>query len=363
MATTDRPSGTATGASDIAATCAEAGFLHLVVRADGDALAAAGILVAACDRQGTPFHVRVARTEAAAETQLAGADDAATTLALGLASADPVSLTAYHAAADLGTSPDPMLAIAGAVAGGTVTSTIDDRLLGKAGLDRRPGIAAPVDGHADGLAFTTYAHAPFSGDPEAAAEPLEDLDEANGRSVASLLAMASVGPDDTPARAGVAIERALRPYVGGPFRTAGGYADVLNALAREAPGVGIALALNGDGHDEAVAIWKNRSERVHEALRNAGTARYDGLVVARVDGPVEPVARLLRDFRSPEPVVLAVADGEAGVAAYDQAIGGPLATAAEAADGSALSRGTRGFARFHAEREEAFIEGFREALA
>lgn len=363
MATMDRPSGTAAGASDIAATCAEADFLHLVARADGDALAAAGILAAACDRQGTPFHVRVARTEAAAETLLGGADDAATTLALGLASADPVSLNAYHAAADLGASPDPMLAIAGVVAGGTVTSTIDDRLLGKAGLDRRAGITIPVEDVAEGLAFTTYAHAPFSGDREAATEALEDVAEVTGRSEASLLAMASVGPDETPARAGVAIERALRPYAGGPFETAGGFADVLNALAREAPGIGIALALNGEGRDEAVAIWRDRSARVHQAVREAGTARYDGLVVARVDGPVEPTSRVLRDFRSPEPVVLAVADGEAGVAAHDQAIGGPLATAAEAAGGSALSRGTRGFATFDADREEAFIEAFREALA
>lgn len=363
MATTDRPTGHAAGASDIAAALTEAEFLQLVARADGDALAAVGLLATACDDLGTPFHVRFARTEIEAEAQLDAVDDSATPLALGLSAVDPVSLDAYHAAVDLGTSPAPMLAVAGAVAAGTVPSTLADSLLGKAGLDRRPGLSVPTDDPAEGLAFTTYAHADFSGDIAAATEAVEALEDTSDRSLASLLAIAAVSPDGTPTRAGMAVERAIRPYAGGPFETAGGFADVLNAVARVAPGLGVAFALNGTGHDDAVSLWRDRAERVHIGVRDAGTARYDGLVVARVDGPVEPIARLLRDFRSPEPIVLAVADGEAAAAAQDTAVGGALATAAEAAGGSALSRATRGFARFDAEREEAFIEAFREAIA
>lgn len=362
MATTDRPAGHVTGESEIAAALTGAEFLRLVARGDGDALAAAGLLATACDAVGTPFHVRFVRTEAEAEAQLAAADDAATPLALGLASADPISLDAYHAAADVGTGPDPMLAVAGAVAAGTVPSTLADGLLGKAGLDRRPGLSVPTADPAEGLAFTTYAHADFSGDLASATDAVDGLDESSDRSLASLLAIAATAPDGAPSRAGLAVERALRPYAGGPFVTAGGYADVLNAIAREAPGLGVALALNGTGQDDAVSIWRDRSERVHAGIRGAGTARYDGLVVARVDGPVEPIARLLRDFRSPEPIVLAVDDGQAATAARDDGVGGALATAAEAAGGSALSRGSEGFARFDADREEAFIEAFRGAL-
>lgn len=363
MATTERPAAHAVGASDIATALDGAEFLHVVARADGDALAAASLLASACERIQIPYHVRFARTEAEAETQVENVDETATALTLGLSQPDPVSLAAFHAVSDLGVSSEPTLAVAGATAGGTVPSTLDDRLLGRAGLERRPGLVVPTDDPAEGLAFTTRAYAHFSGDLDAAVQAVEALEDLSDRSLASLLAIAAVTPSGTPARAGVAVERAIRPYAGGPFGTAGGFADVLDALAREAPGLGIGLSMDADAYDEALSIWRDRSERVHKAVRDAGTARYDGLVVARVDGPVEPVARLLRDFRSPEPVVVTVNDGAAGVAALEASIGGPLATAAEAAAGSALSRGTHGYAQFDADREEAFIEAFRGALA
>jgi hypothetical protein len=85
--------------------------------------------------------------------------------------------------------------------------------------------------------------------------------------------------------------------------------------------------------------------------------------------PVATVARLLADFRAPEPVVLAVADGGAAafraVAERDGAAGGvdladALAVAAEAADGAAVGTESRASARFEGE-PDAVIAAFREA--
>ncbi|MFB6160835.1 MAG: exonuclease RecJ, partial [Haloferacaceae archaeon] len=131
---------------------------------------------------------------------------------------------------------------------------------------------------------------------------------------------------------------------GGPFATLGGYADVLDAVAREAPGVGVALALGGRGdvdpREAALEAWRRHATAVHGHLRAATTARYDGAYVARVEtatlGRLVTAAGLLRDFRSPEPVALAVADGGAAAAATaPDGLRERVATAAAAAGADA----------------------------
>jgi hypothetical protein len=335
MSTAGRPDASAP-AESLAAVCRSAGFVRLVATADGDALAALGQLGAALRATDVPFQASVRRVPDERGT------DADATVVLGTdAAADmavtegPLAATAYDATRELGVAPAPLLALAGAVAGG-YTPGGDTPLYEAAErrLDRRPGVALPVADLADGLAHTTLVHAGFSGSPDDAAAALADLDlpadlgDDARRRLASLVALRAV--ENTPDRAAETVERALRPYTGGPFRTLGGFADVLDACARTAPGVGVALAIEaaraeaGAGGEnlahasEARDAWHAHGAAAHAALRSADPARHSGLVVVRADGgaPLGTVARLAHGYRSPEPLVLA-AGGE-GAALYGE---------------------------------------------
>lgn len=381
MATTDRPdAASADAASAAASALGEATLAHLVAPAGGDALAAAGLLARACGDAGVAYHVSTVRTAADIDDRLAGTDETATPIVLGagadgavaLDPAGPVSPLAYEAAAALGGDPDPVTALAGVIAAGSVPSQATPGLLETAALERGPGIATPTTDIVDGLAHTGLAHATFSGDPAAAREALDDvglagcamdsIDDGEARRAASVLALAAAGAPDAPARAATAVERAVRPYrTDGPFATLAGYADVLGALAERAPGLAVALTVGQNGREAALDTWRDHALAVHPAVREAEPARYSGVLVARTDGPVAAVARLLRDYRSPEPAVLAVGPGQAAAASLDAAVDAPLAAAAEAAGGSSLGRGTHGFATFDADRTERFVDAFREA--
>lgn len=395
----------------VAGDVREAGFVRLVARADGDALAAAGLLARASRVAGVPFQVSVAATDAELADRLdadglsvaVGADPASADVAVtgdltppsagGTAGAGeltpeggagslarPASATAAAVAEDLG-GGDPVLALAGVVAAGHAPAAAPE-LLERAEREgvvrRRPGVGVPTADPAAGLARSTLVHASFSARPDAAAalvaaatdaEPAEStpLDEDARRQLASLVAVETTGHEDASERAATAVERALRPHgtPAAPFATLAGYADVLDALARAAPGTGVALALSGDAREAALDVWRDHARRAHEGLRAAATGRYDGLVVARVDdAPVATTARLLADFRSPEPAGLVVADGEAAVVARPgtSAPTDPFRAAAVDLDGDAgpLARG--GYARFDA-TADAFVTAFREADA
>ncbi|MFB6207112.1 MAG: hypothetical protein ABEJ05_11370 [Haloglomus sp.] len=292
--------------------------------------------------------------------------------------ATPVSERAFEVAAALDAGPDPVLALAGATVGEAAPSGSLKEAVAESGVERRPGVGVPTADVADGLAHSTLLHAPFSGDPEATAAALAgcdrlaaaesgDASEADRRAIASLVAVRTTTAEGATPRAAEAVERVLRPHVGGTLATVEGYGDVLDALARERPGVGIALALSHDYVDRALDIWRDHGERVHRALRAASTDRYDGLFVARVaeavDSPV-PVgsaARLLRDFRSPEPVALVVGDGRAAAAGVDDRdVAGAMRAAAADVGGTATGHGRRGRAQFQTDTA-AFVTAFREA--
>jgi len=357
-----------------------------VATADGDALAATGVLARALAERARPFQASVAEPPA----DLTRSTEADLTIALGRtdATADlsippgttAISEVAFDAAGELGVAPDPLLALAGATAapvepGGDLLEAAT-----AAGVRQRPGVAVPTADLTEGLAHTTLVHAPFSGDTERARAALADLklpaelDEDAHRRVASAVALRTVGAEDATPRAAARVERALRPYaIDGPFATVGGYADVLDAVAREQPGTGVALALGHDTRASALDAWRTHGERAHRALRTATTGRYDGLFVARVtaadlgvddaaDVPVGTVARLLRDFRSPEPVALFVTDGRAAAAATgDHDLATAMTEAASGAGGSAAGTPRRAQATFEADTAE-FIMALREAL-
>jgi len=373
MSTTGREQSQAPAADAVAASLERADFVRLVSDATGDALAATGVLARALDDAGTPFQASVVgpfadpdRTTEADVTVALGAGHDGADHAL---SSRPAA-TAFAVARELGASPDPVLALAGTVAGGDVDGSVADAAE-RAGVTRRPGLAVPVADVADGLAHSTLLSGPFSGDVEAARTALAGLDlptttsealsEDDHRRVASLVALAIT--EDAPERATEAAAAGLYPYAGGPFETVGGYADVLDAVAREAPGTGIALALGHEGvRENALAAWRSHASRAHGAVADATTGRYDGLFVARGDEmPVGTVARLVADFHAPEPVVLVVTDGEAAARATDgRDVAATMRAATDDIAGETVGQGDRARAQFDVPTSE-LIEAFREA--
>ncbi|TKX68329.1 exonuclease RecJ, partial [Halorubrum sp. GN11GM_10-3_MGM] len=352
----------ATPAPDaLAGVLADAPFVRLVATDDGDALAAAGLLARALRATGTPFQARVDPDPVPDDV------DDGVAVAVGVdrgphaihAEGRPVSTAAYAVARALGVEPDPVVALAGVVAAGSIPGAdgSGDALdaAERAGrVERRPGVALPVSGGDDGaeaapsrpeaLAASTLARTPYSGDPEGARDALAPLglpadpDSDDRRRFASLVAVDAVDGDDASERSAAAVERALRPYAtDGPFETVGGYADVLDALAREAPGTGVALALASDPDPSlrtaALDAWHRHGLAAHRALDDATVGRYDGCVVARVDASatvLPTVARIVRDFRSPEPVAVALDEGAGRLAAA--AVDGGRAAGDAAAD-------------------------------
>ncbi|MFT4891280.1 MAG: hypothetical protein ACI9YT_002206 [Halobacteriales archaeon] len=380
MSTTGRTESVATAVGDVAAALSEARFVRVVASADGDALAAGGVLAAALDDHDVPFQVRTVAMPDDRAWRTDGPDECVVALGLENGDADavvdppetPTTVAAWQIAREIGGEPEPTLALAGAVAAG-VTPGADGTapLLEAADLERRPGIAVPTADLADGLAHSTLVHAAFSGDESAAGAALADLslpselDASARRRVASLVAVEAT--EGAPARAATAVERFLHPSAtpAGPFETLGGYVDVLDALAATAPGIGVALALGNEVRGAALDEWRDHARRVHDGLRSAHTGRYDGVFVARHDDwSTATAARLLRDYRSPEPVALAVGDGEATLAGPGDRELGPVArAAAEAVDGRAGGAGRRARIAFDPETDVTdLVTAIREAL-
>lgn len=322
-----------------------AGFVRLVARADGDGLAASGLLASTLADRGTPFQVTVGRTVAERServraptnegdrTIVVGAADAAadTDDVIHLAATDrPATLEAVDLVSEIGGTPDPVLALAGVVAGGSEPGAGESEWLLESAIERglveqRPGLAVPTPDPIDGVAHSTHLRAPWSGDPDAAREALADafdgdldaLDADDHRAIGSLVALDAVGADEATDATAETISRLLRPYAtpDHAFATLGGFADVLEALARTEPGTGTALAMGHDVHGAALDAWREHGRRAHHALSSASTGRYDGLFVVNVDdGPVEAVARVVAASRSPEPAVLVIGHREAAIA-------------------------------------------------
>ena len=378
-------SGEQAAASSLADALREAAFVRLLAAPDGDALAATGLFARALTERATPFQASVVRTERPTNESV---DDTAdetdtTTVRVGhdgpaaLTLTDrPASETAFEACRELGTEPDPVLALAGTFAASDIEgSAAFDVARERGHIEQRPGISAPVEDVADGLAHTTLAHAPFSGDREAAAAALDSRRFGTGddghRRVASLLVLSVLGMEHSTPRAATAIERALEPYAivdgeraGPQFGTVGGYADVLCASAHEQPGVGLALALGHDAREAALSAWRTHAKRAHAALGSERTERHRNLFVVHVTAgtPLSTTARLLCEFRSPEPVALVCTESAAAVAAAEDAdIGRRTGAAATTAGGTGDGSARRGRARF--EDSEEFVAALREALA
>lgn len=396
MSTEGRP------AEPAAATAAleSASFVRLVSRADGDALAASGLVASALADRSTPFQMTVGRTVADRTDRATAHGDrnGDVTLVVGTADVErpqlgttdrPATLDACELVRALGVTPDPLLALAGVTAAGSDPGSGESEWLldvarDRGVVDRRPGVVVPTAEPIADVACSTRIRAPWSGDPEAAGKALAAVTPTDGdepaafetddhRALGSAVALDVVGADDAPPTAATAIQRALRPYAtpGATFETIGGYADVLGATARIEPGTGAALAMGHDAREPALAAWREYGRRAHAALEAATTSRYDGLFVVTVeDGPVEALARMVVAYRSPEPIVLVISEGrsaageqvgEAGLASRERPLDIPvegLARELEAEIGTEAAYDEsrrRGYLRYDPDREESTI--------
>ena len=367
-------------------------FVRMTAQPSGDALAATGLIVAGLRAAGVPFQARVRpATDVGRHAGADGGDgtfvvrvgdDTGTPDAVVGSESRPASVAARSIAARLGAEPRTTLALAGAraaqhhPAAGDVAGALETAR--QQGTVRcRPGVAVPVGDVVDGLAHATRLSAPFSGDPEAVRRLVGDAVESDDarRRVASLVAVeAAAGGAESAA---TAVSDVLRPYVtpDGPFETVGGEADVLDAVAREAPGVGISFALSdGTGTEAGAAAleaWRTHGRAVHGLLDGAATTRHSGLLIARTEGKrprLATAARLLRDFKSPEPAALVVGRDAARASGDGSAdLGAAAEVAADALELDVATAGDRGRAvvEFDPTADvdvDAFVTAFRRAL-
>jgi hypothetical protein len=392
-------------ASTLATELATAPFVRVYGHADGDALAAVGLLAVALRDRSVPFQIHVSTDPSGDLTAVdhdseTDDDDSRTVLVtqgrrdesdLAVPPAGdsrPVSVVAAAVSRELGVEPDPLLALAGVIAGGSMPGTDGSGGLleaaQQAGLVvRRPGVGIPTADLVDGLAHSTLIDGPFSGDTEATQALLAaldlpvDLDDEAQIRVASVVAIETATAETSTPNAAEAIEAALRPYEtpNGPFETLGGYADVLSALARETPGLAISLVLGAATvSTEALVTWREHATAAHRALDDPITGRYENVFVLRVrtDRPavLSTVARIARQFRSPEPVVLIVTaepvDGQrhaAAAAAEPQGLADVLSSVATEFGGTAGGTPTSATLQVDADVEDGdLVAAVREAL-
>lgn len=387
MPATSRAAQDAPAASDAAATLREAPLARLVLRRDGDAVAAAGVLARALRAIDVPVQVSPTATEAERSARVDAGDPDAATVAIGpvpgadltFGSTDrPVSIAAAEIARELGVDPDPVLALAGIVAAGELPGDAAPEVLERAeaaGLERRDGVGLATEDLVDGLAHSLSVHAEFSGDRAETADVLgdvgldaddrehqHDLTDEQRRDVASLVAV-TVTEGPAPEVAAETVERTLRPHhVAGPVPTVEGYADLLSTVAVADPGLAVAHAVGDLDVDTLHAAWRDASEATHAALADADPARYDGVAVYDAgDAPPELVAALARDARSPEPVALAIGTDAIGVAVRgDRMLADCVDAVASEAGGDADVTARYGVVRDPSDRTEtALVEAIR----
>lgn len=331
MATTGRSAETTPAPERAATLCRESEFVHLVGSPDGDSLAAIGVLGRALDTLSVPYQASIARTPADAATRLV---DGGESISIGLPETGDtrfvegsLAVGAYETARILDTDPDPILAIAGAIAGGFSPTGPALEAAEEAGVQERPGLGLPTADLTTGLAYSGWLHAEFSGDEQQAGAFLADIglpaemdDDAHTR-LASTIALEITGAvgDERPA-AGLA--DVVAPLSSpGPFETVEGHADVLDAVAMNAAGIGLAFVLGHTNSDAAVEEWKTARERLHRTVHHVELEDWNEFQVgtAETQDP-RAAARLVRDFRADGPVVivgqdavaLAIGDRDAG---------------------------------------------------
>lgn len=368
MATTDR-STDAAPATSLAEALQQADFLVILGATDGASAATTGLLAGAASATATPFQASLRPTPDAAVQRAETVDDGDTVLAIGhtIERADRSlstrsgPLDAFQAAAELGGDPSTTLALAGTVAAGGDPADAPSVLAThqEAGYRREPGVAGPVSDPVDALAFGTLLHGPFSGSRDRAASVLDELgDDPDGRTVATAATLAVAGDEDGPTSVTRPLRRVLNPLgAPDPYGSVEGFADLLNALASADPGAAVEVAIGEPDVSAHLDAWRSHGRSVHEAVREAGLARYEGVVETQSDAPVSDVARLVRDARAPEPASIVLGEDRIALATTER---DAHAWVAEAADPEKTSGHDR-VATARTETPTAVADVLREA--
>ena len=316
MASTGHRQSASTDAAGVTALLRDASFVHLFGHRNGDALAATGILGRALDELKIPHQVTFAETPRDCRERQA---TDSTVVGIGfesvgtpLSAKSSMAAAAFESASALETDPDPILAMAGVRAAGSEPSDALLQAAREAGAERRPGLGIPTDDPVTGLAYSTVFHGEFSGSETEAEAFLANLDsdvtnvEAARRlsSVVALHASDGTGADRTQE----AISRGVAPmYVPGPFETAAGYGDVLEALARADVGLGYRFVLGYEDRSTALDTWKRYASDIHDAIEQLddGDDQEDAIRTVSVS-EIDPwtTARLAKEYRSTAPGVL-----------------------------------------------------------
>lgn len=347
--------------TQLVSICENAGFVHLVGVDNGASLAATGVMARTLRAIDIPFQASLASFPDEQHTS----DDA--TIAIGWNGGDISFSTgslveiAWQCGSAL--APDvvePDLAFAGLRSEGFPMSTLE--------IDRptqSPGIALPTEDVITGLAASSNLRGPFSGTEENASSfvselALEEQDIIHSRKGASAIALAVLR--DTGPRGSDALTNVLHPHQSSRFMTIEGYAEILDAIAKEEPGTGLALVLGNPVEEDVYHCWQQHGKQAHQALSAAETQRHKGLFVARSedDFPLRTISRICHNYVSPEPITVAVGQSRGAIVASSPISEGLLSTL-DMCEGTGIVHETTGHVRFDCSSEE-FVNTLRETL-
>ncbi len=359
MAASGRATGATPAPEQTATALRDAPLVRILTRRDGDAIAAAGLLARTLADLDTPFHVAPTASRVERARRVQQGDPEATTVAIGAVERADITIAGENATATAvaiaraaDSDPAPTLALAGVIAAGgdpTTLPTVLDQAQAQ-GIHQRPGVGIPTSDPIDGVAASLWIHAEFSGHPDQLREELVTVGidpdgwpftESERRKLASLIAIrATEGP--APMRAATSINRLLRPYVGeGPFPTVEGYAEVLDAVAREHPGTAITVAIGETATDAAEQSWRTHAQAVHAAIDAASITRVDDLAVITTDTTrTLSTARVLQRSHVSAPVTVVIGSDSVALVGNDN-VDLRAATTALAETVEGTSDGTR----------------------
>lgn len=344
MAATSRPNTEGRPAEAVASAIETTALIRVSYRSDGPGAATAGCLAQVCSKSGIPYQLTPAPTTATIANdqsptpitvQPNGDESVALTIREAIDSA--TTLAANH---EVAIDADLIGALEKMWSGPDVDLESRDVIAEHPAEIDDPELGIPTAEPVPGLAYSRWIHAPFSGDEAAVADEFDDLgipedtlEKGEWHTIRSLVTvdMAIDGSLD-----------ATRTFctpdpAADPCYSTEGFADLLDAVGREHPGLAITLALDRTTTTSVLDVWADHCQVVHEAIDKASVGRFDGFTILDApECPVESAAITAARTISTEPTVLVRTDTDVGIAARTDGLAPELCSAIAATmDGTA----------------------------